>query len=143
MEIRRWQKSDVEKIAQMERECFSDPWSKEAFLECFDYPYYHGFVAEEGGRICGYCCLISLFEVGEIANIAVEKSRRGQGVGTRLMQTMEERAKSLGAERCLLEVRRSNAPALALYARLGYEPYGVRAKYYPDGEDAVLMEKRI
>ena len=91
----------------------------------------------------GYACETVLFDEGEIANVAVSPERRGQGLGKRLMDWLEERAKSLGAEKLFLEVRVSNAPALALYNGCGFEPLAVRKKYYPDGEDALVMTKKL
>ncbi len=143
MQIRSWTKEDIDGLADMEQRCFQDPWSKDMLSDCLRYPYYSCFVAEEGGQVCGYCCLICLFEDGEVANIAVDTPYRGRGIARRLMETMHQEAKKKGAERCLLEVRKSNAPAIALYRGLGYEAYGVRPRYYGDGEDALLMKKEL
>ncbi len=143
MQIRVWEKRDVEKIAAIEKACFSDPWSKEMLSDCLRYPYYRCFVAEEGGELCGYCCLILLFDDGEVANVAVKEERRGQGIAKALMEKMHAVALEEGARRTLLEVRKSNAPAIALYRAFGYEIYGERAKYYPDGENAILMKKNL
>ncbi len=140
--IRAWAQKDIEAIAAIEQKSFADPWSKALLSDCLSYPYYRCFVAEEGGQVCGYCCLILLFEDGEVANIAVDSAFRGRGVAKALMEKMHEAAKAGGATRCLLEVRRSNAPAIALYEKFGYRVYGVRARYYGD-EDALLMEKRL
>ncbi len=143
MVIRRWEEKDIEQIGSIEGRCFCDPWSKTMLSDCLRYPYYDCFVAEEGGQVCGYCCLIALFEDGEVANIAVDSPFRGRGIAKLLMQTMHDTAKGKGATRCLLEVRRSNASAISLYQGFGYEEYGVRARYYEDGEDAILMQKSL
>ncbi len=141
--IRAWQKEDIEKISQIEQNSFADPWTKEMLEDCLRYPYYHCFLAEEGGQVCGYCCLIQLFEVGEVANIAVDDVFRGRGIAKALMEKMHAVSKEKGGERCLLEVRKSNLPAIGLYEKFGYKAYGVREKYYADGEDAILMEKNL
>ncbi len=141
--IRNWERADIPAIAKMERECFSDPWTEQMLVDCLRFPYYRCFLAEEGGQVRGYCCLILLFEDGEVANIAVDSDCRGQGIAKLLMEKMHEEGKRSGATRCLLEVRKSNAPAIGLYRRFGYAPYGVRARYYEDGEDALLMEKSL
>lgn len=143
MRIRAWERTDIDRIAEMERQCFKDPWSKDMLEDTFKYPYYHCFLAEEGGQVCGYCCLIAIFEDAEVGNIAVDLAFRGRGIGAKLMEAMHEKAKSLGAKRCLLEVRVSNASAIALYEKYGYKRYGIRAKYYEDGEDAFVMEKSL
>ncbi len=143
VKIRVWEEKDIDRIAKIEQESFISPWSREMFADCLRYPYYRCFLAEEGGQVCGYCCLIVLFEDGEVANIAVGKGYRGRGIAKMLLQTMHERAKSNGATRCLLEVRKSNIPAISLYQSFGYERYGERAHYYEDGEDAILMQKTL
>ncbi len=143
MTIRFWEEKDIDVIAKIEQECFIAPWSKEMLCDCLRYPYYRCFVAEEGGQVCGYCCLIALFEDGEVANIAVSKEYRGRGIAKALMKTMHDTAKRNGATRCLLEVRKSNAPAISLYQGFGYQKYGERARYYEDGEDAILMQKDL
>ncbi len=141
MILRTWEKGDIEAISQIEKNSFADPWTKEMLFDCLRYPYYHCFLAEEGGQVCGYCCLIQLFEVGEVANIAVDVAFRGRGIAKALMEKMHAFSKETGGERCLLEVRKSNAPAVRLYEKFGYKAYGVRERYYEDGEDALLMEK--
>ena len=143
MIIREWKQEDVGVIADMERRCFSDPWTEDMLADCLLYPIYHCFLAEEGGQVCGYCCLSVVCEDAEVDNIAVDFPYRGKGIGLALMQTMHNRAKELGATQSFLEVRVSNAPAVALYEKLGYETYGVRAGYYEDGEDAFVMKKSL
>ncbi len=143
MKIRRLEEKDVSVLAEMEKRCFIDPWTEEMLSDCLRYPYYYGLIAEEGGQVCGYCVLIVLFEDGEIANIAVDIPYRGRGIAKALMDYAHGLAKSLGAERCLLEVRQSNAAAISLYQGFGYEEYGVRERYYPDGENARLMRKEF
>ncbi len=75
----------------------------------------------------------------EIINIAVESNSRRQGVGRALLAHVRERGRSLGVQRIFLEVRRSNAAAIALYSALGFILSGVRRAYYPDtGEDGLV-----
>ena len=143
MIVRAWEQKDIAKIAEIERQSFSDPWSEGMLADTLRFPVYHTFLAEEGGQVCGYGCLIVLFEDAELANIAVAPTHRGQGIGKALMESMHEKAKALGAERMLLEVRVSNANAIALYEKYGYQRYGIREHYYADGEDAYLMTKPL
>jgi len=74
-----------------------------------------------------------------LLNIATRADRRRAGIGRALMETMLAYGREKDARRVFLEVRRSNAPAIALYRKLGFEELGVRARYYPDGEDALEM----
>ena len=143
MILRSWQESDLPQIEKIERESFSDPWPLDAFRPVLRFPVLYGILAEDGGQVCGYGCLILLFEDAELANIAVAPTHRGQGVGKLLMEKMHDYAKTFGAERMLLEVRVSNASAIGLYEKYGYERYGLRENYYADGEDAYLMQKSL
>ena len=143
MIIRAWEEKDIPAIADIENKSFADPWTEGMLRDCLRYPIYHNFLAEEGGQVCGYCCLILLFEDAELANIAVAPTYRGQGVGKLLMEKMHSYAKAFGAERMLLEVRVSNQSAIGLYEKYGYERYGLRENYYADGEDAYLMQKSL
>lgn len=141
MIIREWTKEDIPVIAEMERRCFHDAWTEEMLSDTLRYPIYNCFLAEEGGQVCGYCCLIVVCEDAEVGNIAVDLPFRGRGVGKALMEKMHERAREKGATQCFLEVRVSNQNAIALYKKFGYESYGIRARYYEDGEDAVVMKR--
>ena len=143
MEIRSWTKADVQTIAQMEKRCFSDPWNEDALASVLQYAWQYTFLLEEGGQVCGYGCLLCVYEVAEVANIAVDIPFRGRGYGEKLLGEMVKKAEELHAERVLLEVRESNEVAISLYEKFGFEKYGVRKRYYEDGEDAVLMEKKL
>ena len=143
MIIRAWEEKDIPAIADIENESFADPWTEGMLSDTLRFPVYHTFLAEEGGQVCGYGCLILLFEDAELANIAVSPTHRGQGVGKLLMEKMHDYAKTFGAERMLLEVRVSNQSAIGLYEKYGYEKYGLRENYYADGEDAYLMQKSL
>lgn len=143
MIVRAWEEKDIAAIADIENKSFADPWTEGMLLDTLRFPVYHTFLAEDGGQVCGYGCLILLFEDAELANIAVAPTHRGQGVGKLLMEKMHDYAKTFGAERMLLEVRVSNASAIGLYEKYGYERYGLRENYYADGEDAYLMQKSL
>jgi ribosomal-protein-alanine N-acetyltransferase len=141
--VREWTKEDIPILTKMEQACFTDPWTEEMLSDCLRYPIYNCFLAEEGGQVCGYCTLIVVCEDAEVGNIAVAPSYRGRGIAKLLMEKMHERAREKGATQAFLEVRVSNAPAISLYKKFGYEPYGIRARYYEDGEDALVMKRGL
>ena len=143
MIIRPWKKEDIPVIAQMERRCFHDAWTEDMLFDTLRYPVYHCFLAEEDGKICGYCCLIVVCEDAEVGNIAVDLPFRERGIGKALMERMHQCAKEKGATQCFLEVRASNENAIALYKKFGYEAYGIRVGYYEDGEDALAMKRNV
>ena len=142
MIIRAWEEKDIPAIADIENKSFADPWTEGMLSDTLRFPVYHTFLAEEGGQVCGYGCLILLFEDAELANIAVAPTHRGQGVGKLLMEKLHEYAKRFLAERMLLEVRVSNAPAISLYEKLGFVNVGRRPNYYHNPkEDALILRK--
>ena len=143
MTIREWTEKDVIQIAGIEARCFQDAWTVVAFEEVLKYPIHHTFLIEDGGQVCAYACLLVLFEDAELEKIAVDLPYRKRGMAKALMDALHEKAKALGAKRCLLEVRVSNLPAISLYEKYGYEKYGVRKRYYADGEDAFVMQKQL
>lgn len=144
MKLRSWTEEDVLAIEEMERRCFpSDAWTRGMLADCLHAPAYWTVLAEEEGQVRGYACLLTLFETAEVLNIAVDPLDRGRGIASKLMQSMHEKAKELGAERVLLEVRASNMPAIALYKKFGYEKISLRKRYYSDGEDAEIMQKSL
>lgn len=142
MDIRVWEEKDVSAIEEIERRCFpSDAWTSAMLSDALKTPHYWSILAEDRGQVCGYACLLTLFETAEVLNIAVDTPYRGRGIGAALLEKMHEKAKELGAERSLLEVRVSNAPAIALYEKFGYRKIAVRKGYYSNGEDANIMQK--
>ena len=144
MIVRAWQQEDIPEIVKMEARCFSDPWTEEMLSSVLIYPLYSSFLVEDRGQVCGYACLIEIpnAEV-TVANIAVDAPFRGKRIGKMLMDAMHERARAIKAEESFLEVRVGNEAAIALYKKYGYEIFGVRAKYYEDGEDAYVMKKSL
>ena len=130
MTYRSWKFEDILKISELEKECFSDPWTYRMFVEGFSSKLFYGV------------CTV-LFENAEVDNIAVAESCRRRGVGKKLLKKLETEAKERGARVILLEVRVSNAPAMTMYLKEGFKGIYVRPRYYPDGEDAVVMQKEL
>ncbi len=144
MILRRWEEKDIPIIAEIEGRCFPhDAWSKEMLADVVGAPYQWQVLAVEGGQVCGYACLFSLFDTADLMNIAVDFPFRGKGIACALMDALHTQAKEMGAERVMLEVRVSNAPAIALYKKYGYEKIAVRKNYYGNGEDADIMQKKL
>ena len=137
---------DLEAVHALETALFPDPWSVETFWsELAGVPESRTFlVAEVGGAVVGYAGLAVAAHQADVQTIAVAPSSQGRGVGGRLLQALVDEAVSRGAYELLLEVRADNAPALALYARHGFERIAVRRGYYPPGgTDAVVMRRRL
>lgn len=143
MQIRKMEPEDVAQVAKIEAETFSIPWSAKSFLETLDRMDTIYLVAEEDGKILGYCGLWQSFEEGEIPNVAVAKEVRNQGLGRKLLEALFSYGEDVGIEGFTLEVRESNQAALHLYKSLGFEIAGIRKGFYEKPkENAVIMWKR-
>ena len=128
------------RLAELEKLCFSEPWSEKALLEEIDNPAAHFVVVAEGNEVLGYGGMHTVLGESYIDNIAVFPAFRGRGAGRAVTQALVDKAKENGGVFITLEVRASNVPAITLYESLGFENVGVRKRFYtnPD-EDAVIM----
>lgn len=141
--IRPMTAADLESVWQLERQCFSDPWSMKLLEEGLNGSYDRFFAAESDGQICGYANLRIIAGEGEIERIAVDSRFRRQGVGRELMEKMEEAASMEGVGDITLEVRESNTAARKLYESFGFAEEGRRKEYYRNPtEDGVIMWRR-
>lgn len=93
----------------------------------------------DGGVVLGYLLSWHVVDEVQLLNVAVALGARRQGIGRALMQDLLDHARASGAAKILLEVRTSNASAIALYESLGFSTFNVRTGYYADGEDAAEM----
>ena len=130
----------IPQIEEIERECFSRPWTAEQ-LKSQMRDAQHEFIATmDGGRVLGYVGLMYVLDEGYISNVAVHPDARRQGIGDALIDVLAAKAAELELAFLTLEVRESNAPAIALYAKHGFHPVGKTKNYYDaPKEDAVLM----
>lgn len=141
--IRKFIPSDEKGIALLERECFSAPWSENAILESASADTGF-FVYTENEKILGYAGLQIVLDEGYVTNIAVTKEARGRGIGKALVETLVAFAKDKSLAFISLEVRQSNAPAIALYKKFGFEDKGKRKAFYQHPvEDAIIMTKEF
>lgn len=130
--------------AELERRCFSKPWSEQALLDECENPNAVFLAAVEGDRLLGYCGMH--FAAGEcyMDNLAVSPERRREGIGEGLILALLKAAKERGGEFLSLEVRPSNAGAVALYKKLGFQVVGRRTGFYTaPREDALLMTRPL
>lgn len=140
MKIERMTVAHLDAVAELERECFAHPWSRQSLEMTLGGDDSLFFVAEQDGRVIGYIGMSFVLDEGYIYNVAVEKSSRKNGVGSALIQTLVNYGKKNGFAFITLEVRESNAAARSLYSSFGFIKVGERKKYYSDPVDnAVLM----
>ena len=130
----------IPQVAALERACFSRPWSEESLQSELWNDSAVIIVAEsEDGAVLGYAGLQTVLDEGYITNVAVDQTYRRQGIADELIAAFVRFGQAKLAF-LTLEVRASNAPAIALYAKHGFVEVGRRKNYYDDPkEDALLM----
>jgi [ribosomal protein S18]-alanine N-acetyltransferase len=132
--------ADVVPLAEIERRCFSDPWSEASFREALESPWTFGLVAHTGRSIAGYLIGREVAGTGEVLNLAVAPNLRRRGVARALLRAGLSFFRRRRVEEVYLEVRESNQSAQALYLSLGFRPVGQRAAYYRNPkEDALVL----
>lgn len=143
--LRTMEQRDIPALAALERICFSDPWSENAFLGELCNPRARFVVAQDDtGLILGYLGLHHVLDEGYIANIAVDPLYRRRGIASALLADAESFARDASLSFLTLEVRQTNFGAQELYRRHGFSPAGLRKNYYQDPkEDAVLMTRSL
>lgn len=130
----------IARIAEIERECFSLPWTEKTLRAQLDKERCVFLAACEGETVLGYVGLSHVLDEGYISNVAVAPAYRRQGVAGALVAELIRRARALRLAFLTLEVREGNAPAVALYAKHGFRVVGRRKNYYEKPrEDALLM----
>ena len=129
-------------LAELEKLCFSRPWSREALLEELTNPVAVFFTAVEGSEILGYSGMHCAGGECYLDNLAVFPTHRRKGTAKALLRALEEEAKRRQGQFLSLEVRRSNANAIALYQSMGFQEVGRRKNFYTDPqEDALIFTK--
>ena len=134
----------VAHVAQLEKICFSDPWSENSVASELKNPLSCWLVAEEDGEVAGYIGSQTVMGETDMMNVAVHPDYRRRGIGEKLVEALVEALKSRESHCLTLEVRASNAPAKALYEKLGFTQVGLRKNYYRNPkEDALILRKEF
>ena len=142
MIIEKMNASHVQAVAQLEKLCFSDPWSEKSIASELDNKLSLWLVAMEDGDLAGYVGSQAVMGEADMMNVAVDPAFRRRGIGEKLVCALVEELKCAGNVSLALEVRVSNAPAIALYEKLGFTKVGLRKSYYRNPkEDAYIMRK--
>jgi ribosomal-protein-alanine N-acetyltransferase len=134
---------DVDEVHALECSVFPHPWSRANFTDSLAAGYDAWLLRDPAGKLAGYFLLMYALDEAHLLDVAVSGERQGTGLGRHLIDTLCERARAMGAESVLLEVRPSNERALDVYKRFGFAEIGRRKGYYPahEGkrEDAIVM----
>ena len=138
--------ADLPEVMELERLVFPNPWTPGLFLHELKLSFSRVYLARSSNgtrRPLGYVCRWVVGDEVHILNLAVHPDGRRAGTGRALVQRILDDAVALGAVSISLEVGRRNAAAAALYRAMGFSETGLRRNYYGEGEDAVIMERRL
>ena len=131
--IRLMMQDDVPAVMDIELEAYPFPWTTGIFRDCLRVGY-PGWVLEREGDIIGYVMISMGAGESHLLNLCIAPDFQGQGLALGLLQQVMENVRTLECTRMFLEVRESNARAINLYQRFGFEEIGRRKDYYPAGE---------
>ena len=142
MTIEKMNAGQVAQIADLEKICFSDPWSENSIAFELENKLAHWLVAQEGEMVAGYIGSQTVMGETDMMNVAVHPDFRRRGIAEALVKRLVEDLKAMESHCLTLEVRASNAPAIALYEKLGFSQIGRRKNYYRNPrEDALILRK--
>ena len=133
--------SDATQIEKLYADSFLDGWNLNMLNSAFATGRFFAVGAFKDGSLIGVVTASMGYDDADIESLFVLEKFRRQGVADGLFNAMEDKLKSLGAKRLLLEVREGNIGARAFYLKKGFLDISIRKKYYGDGENAVVMEK--
>jgi ribosomal-protein-alanine N-acetyltransferase len=131
----------IDRVYEIELDCFSTPWSRKSFRDELANPTALYLIAVDGEEVLGYAGMWHVINEGHITNVAVRHGNRRQGVGEKLIRGLVGLALKKEMIGLTLEVSMSNAGAQKLYSKLGFKPEGIRKRYYDTGDDAIIMWK--
>ena len=142
MEIVKMTMEHAPQVAELERVCFSDPWSLNSISSEVTNRLSYWLVALDGDRVVGYVGSQSVLGEADMMNLAVSPDCRRQGIGQKLVERLICDLKEQGSHILVLEVRASNHSAISLYQKLGFVQAGRRPNYYyKPREDALILRK--
>ena len=129
----------LEGVAELEKLCFSQPWSKNSLELLTKDGIGVGMVCRKDGIVCAYGGMLCAVDEGQITNIATHPDYRKQGYGRAVVEALIKYAKNNGLDSISLEVRESNAAAISLYRNLGFKIEGKRKDFYTKPVEAALV----
>lgn len=141
--IRRAGLDDAEALARLERECFDEPWTSRMILGELEARGRIHLVHENGGEIRGYLLAMQILDEIHVNKIGTSPELRRRGIARDLMTALEAEARAHAVTLISLEVRSRNQGARSFYRSLGFDEEYVRRRYYPNGDDAIVMSRML
>ncbi len=136
--------ADIDRVMEMEKIAFSDPWPRTAFVEQLKGPYWGAIIAEQDGAIVGYACYLIVADESHLTNIAVDPAWRRKSVAKLLLDRILQIVAEFDCTLILLEVRPSNTEAISFYEKYDFELLYRRPNYYRRPiEDALVMVRHL
>ena len=136
----RLSEKSLDGVAELEKLCFSQPWSKNSLGLLLKEGIGVGMVCSSDGQVCAYGGMMVAVDEGQITNIATHPDYRRQGYGRAIVEALIKYSKNNGINSISLEVRESNRAAIELYSRLGFKVEGKRKDFYTKPtENALIM----
>lgn len=144
IEFERMNQSHISDVAEIERQCFSKPWSENAIAAELENDSAYFYVAKLCGEVIGYIGMHCAADECYVANVGVLKKYRQMGVGSALIKYAADTARQMKMSFISLEVRPSNTEAVRIYERFGFERVGLRKNFYSEPkEDGLIMTLRF
>ena len=144
VEVRNLNFNDLDAVAEIEKICFSLPWSKEAITKELLNKLAYYQCATVNNAVVGYMGMWKICDEGHITNVAVLPEYRKKGIASMLISKMIDVCKCSEIYNVTLEARESNIEAIKLYEKFGFESAGKRPNYYQrPNESAIIMWKKI
>lgn len=135
---------DIHEVGEIEKICFSSPWSEEEIRATFSRLDSVYLVVEKDGAVIGYAAFFFVMDEANIINIGIKPEFRNQKAAENLMKLLFETAKHKSVAKIFLEVRESNKAALALYKKFGFKVEGIRKNFYSGPvENGIVMVSTI
>ncbi len=132
--------ADIDAIVGLEAESFTNPWSRETLVwELTNSDVTRVYLLRDGQTVLAFCVCWLIFDELHINTLAVAPAARRAGLATRLLREVMAESAAAGGKVATLEVRASNAAALALYGRLGFQVAAQRPRYYTHPEEDALI----
>lgn len=140
--LRPMHEAHLPQVLDIEQRAYPFPWTEGIFRDCLKVGYSAWVVSSPADEVLAYALMSMAVGEAHVLNLCVEPAYHQQGLGRFLLTHLQRLARGAGMDLMLLEVRKSNVAAIALYRSLGFQTLGVRKGYYPahqGSEDALLL----